>query len=100
MNENKLQNQTGSEHKCSNFRKPEFEALKYPKSNSDIIIKKAEKGSAVVIQDRTDYITEGLRQSNDQDFYGQVDTHLTCHHTYLECRIQPTHEVVNYYDWT
>ena len=83
QNENSLQNQPPSEHKRANLRKPEFEALKSLRSNKDIVIKKADKGSAVVIQNRNDYIQEGLRQLNDQNFYECVDTDLTNHHKNL-----------------
>ena len=80
MNENCLQHQPPSNHKRANLRKTEFEALKSLRSNTNIIIKKADKGSAVVIQDRRDYIEEGLKQLNDKKFYREVDTDLTAHH--------------------
>jgi hypothetical protein len=35
----------------------------------DIIIKKADKGSAVVVMNTTDYLREGLRQLQDRKFY-------------------------------
>ena len=44
---------------------------------TDVVIKPADKGSAVVIQNRTDYIAEGLRQLNNSDFYRETDTDLT-----------------------
>ena len=83
LNENKLQNCSSNTHDRANLRKTEFQALKSLKLNSNIIIKKADKGSAVVIQDRTDYIKEGLRQLSDTNFYKQVDTDLTTHHQKL-----------------
>ena len=83
MNENSLQNQSSSNHKRANLRKTEFEALKSLKNNKDIVIKKADKGSAVVIQNRTDYIKEGLKQLNDTKFYTQVESDLTVHHKNL-----------------
>ena len=43
----------------------------------------ADKGSAVVIQNRDDYIKEGLRQLNDTNFYKQVDKDLTVDHKNL-----------------
>ena len=69
LNESNLQTQAPSTHKRANLRKAEFEALKSLKSSSEIIIKKADKGSAVVIQKRVDYIKERLRQLNDKNFY-------------------------------
>ena len=83
LNENSLQNTPLTEHKRANLRKTEFEALKTLSNNKDIIIKKADKGSAVVIQNRTDYIQEGLRQLNDKNFYRQVDFDLTDKHSDL-----------------
>ena len=66
----------------SNIRKSESEALKSLKSNKNIVIKKADKGSAVVIQNRTDYINEGLKQLNDSNFYLEQKEDLTKAHTY------------------
>ena len=47
------------------------------KQNTDIVIKPADKGSAVVIQNKEDYIKEGLRQLSDQNFYQEVPDDLT-----------------------
>ena len=80
QNENSLQNQPPSTHKRANLHKTEFDALRSLRSNTEIVIKKADKGSAVVIQNRTDYISEGLRQLNDKQFYKQVDSDLTSYH--------------------
>ena len=63
--------------------KAEFETLRSLKSNKDIIIKKADKGSAIVIQDRADYIKEGLKQLNDTKFYKPVPNDLTYEHKEL-----------------
>ena len=35
----------------------------------DIIIKPADKGSAVVVLNKKDYIAEGMRQLSDTKFY-------------------------------
>ena len=51
--------------------------------NTDIIIKKADKGSAVVVQNRTDYIKEGLRQLSDRKIYRLQDENLTEYHNKL-----------------
>ena len=83
LNENSLQSKPLSQHKRANMRKAEFDALKSLKANSDIIIKKADKGSAVVIQNRKEYIKEGLRQLNDTKFYKQIDSDLTDYHKNL-----------------
>ena len=52
-----------------NLTKEERSAKRSLSQNRDIIIKKADKGSAVVIQNRSDYIKEGLRQLSDRNFY-------------------------------
>jgi len=58
----------------------EKQALADLKHNTDIVIKPADKGSAVVIQNRKDYIDEGLRQLRDTKFYSEVPTDLTPKH--------------------
>jgi len=50
---------------------------------SDIVIKPADKGSAVVVQNRLDYIREGLRQLSDPNFYMLTPTDLTHVHNDL-----------------
>ena len=45
--------------------------------SQSVIIKQADKGSAVVLQDRRDYINEGFRQLNDPNYYEPQPTDLT-----------------------
>ena len=47
---------------------------------TDIIIKKADKGSSVVILNRKDYIQEGLKQLNDNKFCIKTRADLTNQH--------------------
>ncbi len=56
--------------------------MKEQKLNTDITIKKADKGSCVVIQNTTDYIHEGEKLSNPK-FNRQLTFSLTDHHTKL-----------------
>ena len=49
-------------------------------SNRNIVIKPADKGGATVIQNRSDYITEGERQLKDENFYKLTDEDLTVKH--------------------
>ena len=44
------------------------------------MIKKADKGSAIVVQNQSDYIKEGLRQLSDRDFYRLQEGNLTSYH--------------------
>ena len=44
-------------------------ALKALKQNKYIIIRKAEQGTTIAIQNRSDYIAEGLRQLNNGVHY-------------------------------
>ena len=60
-----------------NLTKEEYQAIKSLKHNSDIIIKPAEKGSAIVVLGKQSYIQEGQRQLNDTKFYEQTDSDHT-----------------------
>ncbi len=51
----------------------EIKALKKLKSNPNIIIKKADKGTAVVIQDKDNYISEVNRQLSDHQIYEEIE---------------------------
>ncbi len=61
----------------NNLTKEERRALQELKLNTNIVIKKADKGSAVVIMNRDDYIAESLRQLNDGKYYVKTDVDLT-----------------------
>ena len=63
-----------------NLTKEERSAKRSLSLNNDIIIKKADKGSAVVVQNRSDYIKEGLRQLSDRNFYRLQEENLTNAH--------------------
>ena len=63
-----------------NITPEESRALKELTRNRHIIIKPADKGGAVVIQNRDDYITEGLRQLQDPTFYSEQAIDLTQKH--------------------
>ena len=45
-----------------------------------IVIKGADKGGAIVIQNRNDYINEGNHQLGDTNFYKEMDSDLTEYH--------------------
>ena len=55
--------------KTPNISIAQRKAIKDLKDNANIIIKKADKGSAVVIMNTSDYLREGYRQLSDRQFY-------------------------------
>ena len=55
-----------------NLLDSEFKALKAVKNNPDIIIKPADKGSSVVVMNRSDYVNEGYRLLNDTKYYERI----------------------------
>ena len=65
------------EPRKKNLTKEEYKAIKSLKNNRDIIIKPADKGSAVVILDRESYKNEGQRQLNDTKFYEKTTSNHT-----------------------
>ena len=56
----------------SNLSQEEWKAIRYLADDRNIVIKKADKGSCVVIWDRNDYITEAEKQLSDKVVYKQV----------------------------
>ena len=47
--------------------------LKELQQSNEIVIQKAYKGSAVVVMNTKDYLTEGYRQLSDSNFYSKID---------------------------
>ena len=68
---NLLQDNTPA-HINTNLTKEEWKGINQLQKNPHIVIKKADKGSAVVIMQTTDYLREGYRQLNDRDFYTKL----------------------------
>ena len=56
-----------------NLTKGEKSALHTLKQRDDIVIKPADKGSAVVVMDKDHYVAEAERQLNDTTFYKLLD---------------------------
>ena len=52
-----------------NISREEQEVLENLRGYVDIVIKQADKGSAVVVMDKEKYIDEAMRQLNDRDVY-------------------------------
>ncbi|XP_071124035.1 uncharacterized protein [Mytilus edulis] len=51
----------------------EKKAIQSLRNRDDIVIKPADKGSAVVIMDKANYIAEAVRQLSDERFYKKLD---------------------------
>jgi hypothetical protein len=83
VNECFLNDRTLQTSTQQNLSYVERQALAELKKAHNIVIKPADKGSAVVIQNREDYITEGLRQLSDPSFYRETNEDLTSLHNDL-----------------
>ena len=57
----------------SNFSKEEWQAMRELANDRCIVIKKADKGSCVVVWDCSDYKAEAEKQLSDQNVYRDVD---------------------------
>ena len=53
----------------SNFSKEEWQAMRALANDRSIVIKKADKGSCVVVWDRDNYIAEAEKQLSDENIY-------------------------------
>ena len=56
-----------------NTTKEERKAMKTLRTNQNIVIKPADKGGAIVIMNKQDYIDEGLRQLANKDHYKELE---------------------------
>ena len=61
----------------SNLSSSEQLSLQQLKSDRNIVIKEADKGSAVVVWDRGDYISEANRQLDDRQVYEEIEVDPT-----------------------
>jgi hypothetical protein len=83
FNEFQLNKCTLSAPTHQNISSDERTALAELIKADNIIIKPADKGSAVVIQNRDDYISEGIRQLSNTNFYVETRDNLTHLHNDL-----------------
>ena len=60
-----------------NISLEEKKAISTLKNNGEIIIKPADKGSAVVVMDRCDYLKEGYKQLSNTKFYQKLEFNPT-----------------------
>ena len=79
-NESRFVSDQSFRRTVDNLTQAECEALRYFKSASHLVIKPADKGSAVVVMNLDDYISEGFRQLQDPNFYTEVPTDLSESH--------------------
>ncbi|KAK6183162.1 hypothetical protein SNE40_010692 [Patella caerulea] len=56
-----------------NLSQHEREALSELRSDYDIVIREADKGSGVVVMDKARYLSEGYRQLDDLSVYRRTD---------------------------
>ena len=56
----------------SNFSKEEWQSLRSSADDRNIVIKKSDEGSYVMVWDRNDYIAEGGKQLNNKSVYKHV----------------------------
>ena len=59
--------------KNKNLSQGQLRGLRELTENPDITIQKADKGSAVVVMNTTDYLRKGYRQLSDSNFYTKLD---------------------------
>ena len=59
-------------HEKPSLSKSESDALQQLSKNRNIVIKKSDKGSAIVIMDRHHYLAEGYRQLNNPKHYKRI----------------------------
>lgn len=72
---------------CSNLNPEEMEALHDLCNDDSIIIKPADKGGAIVVLNKQDYIKEGYRQLNNKSHYTKLPYDITTTNAH---RIQKT----------
>ena len=63
--------------KYNNLTKKQRAGIQELTNNPELTIKKADKGSAVVVMNTKDYFRVGYRQVLDQKFYTRIDSHPT-----------------------
>ena len=63
-----------------NLTRAEAKCIKGLKNDTSIVIKPADKGAAIVIINRSDYLKEGYKQLTDTKFYKHVEEDLSQKH--------------------
>ena len=60
-----------------NMTSAQYKPMTRLKENENIVIKKADNSSSIVIQNKIDYTKEGLRQLGDTKFYKKIAKDIT-----------------------
>ena len=76
----RILNHNPSKARPRNLTNKQYQLLEELQNNTSIVIKKADKGSNIVILDREFYIKEAMRQLTDTKFYKPCEKNLTLHH--------------------
>ena len=76
----RILNHNPSKARPRNLTKKQYQLLDELQNNNSIVIKKADKGSNIVIMDREFYTKEALRQLTDTKFYTRCTRDLTLDH--------------------
>ena len=69
-----------SSHNRTNITRLDAKCIADLARDTTIVIKKADKGGAVVLQNRQDYVNEGLRQLSNGKFYQKMNSDRTVPH--------------------
>ena len=78
-----------------NISNNERKALKTLKSNQNIIIKPADKGGAIVIMNKEDYIQEGKRQLSNTVHYTKLEDHEKTIKTFIKSIEQSLQKILS-----
>ena len=76
----RILNHNPNRNRPRNMTNSEYNIIEHLKENNSIVIKKADKGSNIVILDREYYIKEAMRQLSDKKFYKECTKDLTLEH--------------------
>ena len=71
----KLKVKLGKLRKCDenpNITAAEYQAFENLQNRKDLVFKKADKGNAIVIMDRNEYIKEAMNQLEDNQYYTKI----------------------------
>ena len=86
LNEEELRKQKVFAPQNKNLSKERYKAIKDLACNKEIVIKPADKGGAIVILDKKDYLAEGYKQLSDPKVYKKLDKSKTIEFHHMICK--------------